>query len=113
MSTDIVVYHFVFFDKPIIFLEKRGLATVKKLLTKGADPRQRCLYNGMNALHLAAYFDVPSVANLLLKSCNLWPCVNVDSLCDTFDFGSSLHIAASCLSTKVCEVLLQVSLNCG
>ena len=65
----------------------------------------------MNALHIAVYFDIASVVRLLLKPCDLWPSVDVNSLCDTFEFGTSLHIAAASLSSNVIEILLQVNIE--
>nr|CAB3231669.1 CAP-Gly domain-containing linker protein 4-like [Phallusia mammillata] len=87
--------------------EKHALSVVKRLLSEGADPNQRSLYMDMNALHLAAYFDIPSAVGLLLKSREQWSSVAVDSLCGSFEYGTSLHIAASCLSCCAAEILLQ------
>ncbi|XP_076813352.1 CAP-Gly domain-containing linker protein 4-like isoform X2 [Clavelina lepadiformis] len=93
--------------------EKSGLAVVKRLLSNGADPCQRSLYTDMNALHMAAYFDVASIARLLVKECDLWPSVPVDSLCDSYEYGTSLHISSSCLSVKTLEILLQKGASCN
>jgi len=63
----------------------------------------------MNALHIASYFNAAPVVALLLKSCDLWPVVAIESVCGSFEYGTSLHIAAACLSCEAAEVLLQVS----
>nr|XP_026690408.1 CAP-Gly domain-containing linker protein 4-like [Ciona intestinalis] len=84
---------------------KHALSVVKRLLRDGADSNQRGVYSGMNSLHLAAYFDLPSVATVLLD--NKYSVVEIESLCHTFDYGTSLHIAASCLSYSTVQVLLQ------
>ena len=63
----------------------------------------------MNALHVATFFDVESVVKLLLKPCDRWPLVYVNSLCDGFEFGTSLHMAVASLSTEIVSILIEVS----
>nr|XP_006131497.1 CAP-Gly domain-containing linker protein 3 [Pelodiscus sinensis] len=69
-----------------------------QLLALGADVTLRSRWTNMNALHYAAYFDVPELIRILLKSSK--PRV-LNSTCSDFNHGTALHIAASnlCLGT--------------
>lgn len=62
----------------------------------------------MNALHYAAYFDVPELIRVILK--NAKP-KDVDATCSDFDFGTALHIAAFNLCTGAVKCLLEHGAN--
>lgn len=87
--------------------EKSALVITKRLLSQGADPSQQGLFTGMNSLHLAAFFNLPSILHVLLKPCDLWPKVEVHSMCSSFHNGTALHIAAESLNVEAVEILLQ------
>ncbi|XP_078413363.1 CAP-Gly domain-containing linker protein 4-like isoform X2 [Cetorhinus maximus] len=72
-----------------------------QLIDMGADVTLRSRWTNMNALHYAAYFDVPELIRVVLKDANAG---EVDATCSDFNFGTSLHIAASnlCLSSVKC-----------
>jgi len=86
--------------------EKAALSSIKQLISKGADPKLCTLYGRMNSLHLAAYFNLDTVAQLLLTSSSK-SLVDVNSLCEGLDWGTSLHIAVKNLNKEVIQVLLQ------
>uniref|UniRef100_K7FYR2 CAP-Gly domain containing linker protein 3 n=1 Tax=Pelodiscus sinensis TaxID=13735 RepID=K7FYR2_PELSI len=73
-----------------------------QLLALGADVTLRSRWTNMNALHYAAYFDVPELIRILLKSSK--PRV-LNSTCSDFNHGTALHIAASnlCLGMALGE----------
>ncbi|XP_076061206.1 CAP-Gly domain-containing linker protein 3-like isoform X2 [Oratosquilla oratoria] len=76
---------------------------VGNLLSLGADPRLRCRWTHMTALHYAAYFDVAPILSVLLQHEKGVP---VDDPCLEYDSGTPLHIAASNLSLGAARVLL-------
>ncbi|KFQ28143.1 CAP-Gly domain-containing linker protein 4 [Merops nubicus] len=79
-----------------------------QLLDLGADSSLRSRWTNMNALHYAAYFDVPELISLILK--NAKP-KDVDATCSDFDFGTALHIAAFNLCTGAVKCLLEHGAN--
>uniref|UniRef100_A0A6B0VBT3 Putative cytoskeleton-associated protein n=1 Tax=Ixodes ricinus TaxID=34613 RepID=A0A6B0VBT3_IXORI len=78
--------------------------TVGLLLDQGADPSLRCRWTDMAAIHYAAYFDVPSVIELLLGASRK---SDIDSPCHEFDGGAPLHIAASTLCLGAARTLVE------
>uniref|UniRef100_A0A671RXA3 Si:dkeyp-47f9.4 n=1 Tax=Sinocyclocheilus anshuiensis TaxID=1608454 RepID=A0A671RXA3_9TELE len=74
----------------------------RQLLSLGAEPSLLSRWTNMNALHYAAYFDVPPLIRVVLQ---------VDATCSDFDFGTALHIAASNLCTSVVKCLLELGAN--
>ncbi|EEC11755.1 hypothetical protein IscW_ISCW009780 [Ixodes scapularis] len=58
----------------------------------------------MAAIHYAAYFDVPSVIELLLGASRK---SDIDSPCHEFDGGAPLHIAASTLCLGAARTLVE------
>nr|XP_008534474.1 PREDICTED: CAP-Gly domain-containing linker protein 3 [Equus przewalskii] len=68
----------------------------------------RSRWTNMNALHYAAYFDVPDLVRVLLKGAR--PRV-VNSTCSDFNHGSALHIAASNLCLGAAKCLLEHGAN--
>ncbi|XP_021556502.1 CAP-Gly domain-containing linker protein 3 isoform X2 [Neomonachus schauinslandi] len=80
----------------------------QQLLTLGADVTLRSRWTNMNALHYAAYFDVPDLVRVLLKGAR--PRV-VNSTCSDFNHGSALHIAASNLCLGAAKCLLEHGAN--
>ncbi|NXG73346.1 CLIP4 protein, partial [Baryphthengus martii] len=79
-----------------------------QLIDLGADSSLRSRWTNMNALHYAAYFDVPELISLILK--NAKP-KDVDATCSDFDFGTALHIAAFNLCTGAVKCLLEHGAN--
>ncbi|XP_014806665.1 PREDICTED: CAP-Gly domain-containing linker protein 4 isoform X1 [Calidris pugnax] len=79
-----------------------------QLLDLGADSSLRSRWTNMNALHYAAYFDVPELITVILK--NAKP-KDVDATCSDFDFGTALHIAAFNLCTGAVKCLLEHGAN--
>uniref|UniRef100_A0A7M4ERI4 CAP-Gly domain containing linker protein family member 4 n=1 Tax=Crocodylus porosus TaxID=8502 RepID=A0A7M4ERI4_CROPO len=79
-----------------------------QLIDLGADISLRSRWTNMNALHYAAYFDVPELISIILK--NAKP-KDVDATCSDFDFGTALHIAAFNLCTGAVKCLLEHGAN--
>ncbi|OCT77511.1 CAP-Gly domain-containing linker protein 4 isoform X1 [Xenopus laevis] len=79
-----------------------------RLINLGADINLRSRWTNMNALHYAAYFDVPELLEIILK--NSKP-KDVDATCSDFDFGTALHIAASNLCLAAVKSLLEHGAN--
>nr|XP_056709127.1 CAP-Gly domain-containing linker protein 4 [Euleptes europaea] len=79
-----------------------------QLIDLGADITLRSRWTNMNALHYAAYFDVPELINVLLK--NAKP-KDADATCSDFDFGTALHIAAFNCCTGAVKCLLEHGAN--
>ncbi|NXU58175.1 CLIP4 protein, partial [Turnix velox] len=79
-----------------------------QLIDLGADTNLRSRWTNMNALHYAAYFDVPELISVILK--NAKP-KDVDATCSDFDFGTALHIAAFNLCTGAVKCLLEHGAN--
>ncbi|XP_069624463.1 CAP-Gly domain-containing linker protein 4 isoform X2 [Ranitomeya imitator] len=78
------------------------------LIDVGADVSLRSRWTNMNALHYAAYFDVPELIHLILKASKPR---DVDATCSDFDFGTALHIAASNLCLGAVKALLEYRAN--
>ncbi|XP_073412451.1 CAP-Gly domain-containing linker protein 4 isoform X1 [Dendrobates tinctorius] len=78
------------------------------LIDVGADVSLRSRWTNMNALHYAAYFDVPELVHLILKASKPR---DVDATCSDFDFGTALHIAASNLCLGAVKALLEYRAN--
>ncbi|XP_074548280.1 CAP-Gly domain-containing linker protein 4 [Halichoeres trimaculatus] len=80
----------------------------RQILALGADPNLRSRWTNMRALHYAAYFDVPQLIRVVLQASQPG---EVDATCSDFDFGTSLHIAASNLCTSAVKCLLELGAN--
>uniref|UniRef100_A0A8C1T3P7 Si:dkeyp-47f9.4 n=1 Tax=Cyprinus carpio TaxID=7962 RepID=A0A8C1T3P7_CYPCA len=80
----------------------------RQLLSLGAEPSLRSRWTNMNALHYAAYFDVPPLIRVVLQASQPG---EVDATCSDFDFGTALHIAASNLCTSAVKCLLELGAN--
>ncbi|KAJ8289172.1 hypothetical protein COCON_G00018310 [Conger conger] len=80
----------------------------RQLLCLGALPGLRSRWTNMNALHYAAYFDVPPLIRVVLQASQPG---EVDATCSDFDFGTSLHIAASNLCLSAAKCLLELGAN--
>ncbi|CAL8350169.1 unnamed protein product [Arctogadus glacialis] len=78
-----------------------ALLLASQLISLGADVGLRSRWTSMNALHYAAYFDVPQLIRVLLRAAS--PRV-LNSTCSDFSHGTALHIAASnlCLGSVRC-----------
>ncbi|XP_062409309.1 CAP-Gly domain-containing linker protein 3 isoform X1 [Sardina pilchardus] len=85
-----------------------ALRLVNQLISLGADVSLRSRWTNMNALHYAAYFDVPELIRILLKACK--PRV-LNSTCSDFHYGTALHIAASNLCLGAVKCLLEHGAN--
>ncbi|XP_062242693.1 CAP-Gly domain-containing linker protein 3 isoform X1 [Platichthys flesus] len=81
-----------------------ALRLTSQLISLGADVSLRSRWTNMNALHYAAYFDVPELIRVLLKSSK--PRV-MNSTCSDFQYGTALHIAASNLCLGAVRCLLE------
>ncbi|XP_043910945.1 CAP-Gly domain-containing linker protein 3 isoform X2 [Protopterus annectens] len=79
-----------------------------QLLNLDADVTLRSHWTNMNALHYAAYFDVPELIRILLKASK--PKV-LNSTCSDFNHGTALHIAASNLCLGAVKCLLEHGAN--
>uniref|UniRef100_A0A8C3URN0 CAP-Gly domain-containing protein n=1 Tax=Catharus ustulatus TaxID=91951 RepID=A0A8C3URN0_CATUS len=75
-----------------------------RLLALGGDAGLRSRWTHMNALHYAAYFDVPELIRTLLRAAA--PRV-LHSTCSDFSHGTALHIAASNLCLGAVRCLLE------
>ncbi|XP_034530170.1 CAP-Gly domain-containing linker protein 4-like isoform X2 [Notolabrus celidotus] len=80
----------------------------RQILSLGADPNLRSRWTNMRALHYAAYFDVPQLIRVVSQASQLG---EVDATCSDFDFGTSLHIAASNLCISSVKCLLELGAN--
>uniref|UniRef100_A0A8C1KRC9 Si:dkeyp-47f9.4 n=1 Tax=Cyprinus carpio TaxID=7962 RepID=A0A8C1KRC9_CYPCA len=80
----------------------------RQLLSLGAEPSLCSRWTNMNALHYAAYFDVPPLIRVVLQASQPG---EVDATCSDFDFGTALHIAASNLCTSAVKCLLELGAN--
>ncbi|XP_056139945.1 CAP-Gly domain-containing linker protein 3 isoform X2 [Lampris incognitus] len=85
-----------------------ALRLTSQLISLGADVSLRSRWTNMNALHYAAYFDVPELIRVLLKSAK--PRV-LNSTCNDFQHGTALHIAASNLCLGSVKCLLEHGAN--
>ncbi|XP_077421377.1 CAP-Gly domain-containing linker protein 3 [Vanacampus margaritifer] len=85
-----------------------ALRLTSQLISLGADVSLRSRWTNMNALHYAAYFDVPELVRVLLKAAK--PRV-LNSTCSDFHYGTALHIAASNLCLGAVKCLLEHGAN--
>ncbi|KAK6487687.1 CAP-Gly domain-containing linker protein 3-like isoform X2 [Huso huso] len=85
-----------------------ALRLTNRLIALGADAGLRSRWTNMNALHYAAYFDVPELIRILLKGSK--PKV-LNSTCSDFHHGTALHIAASNLCLGAVKCLLEHGAN--
>ncbi|XP_069029265.1 CAP-Gly domain-containing linker protein 3 isoform X1 [Embiotoca jacksoni] len=85
-----------------------ALRLSSQLISLGADVSLRSRWTNMNALHYAAYFDVPELIRVLLKATK--PRV-LNSTCSDFHYGTALHIAASNLCLGAVKCLLEHGAN--
>ncbi|XP_017286553.1 CAP-Gly domain-containing linker protein 3 [Kryptolebias marmoratus] len=85
-----------------------ALRLTSQLISLGADVSLRSRWTNMNALHYAAYFDVPELIRVLLKAAK--PRV-LNSTCSDFHYGTALHIAASNLCLNAVKCLLEHGAN--
>uniref|UniRef100_A0A3Q3FUJ7 CAP-GLY domain containing linker protein 3 n=2 Tax=Labrus bergylta TaxID=56723 RepID=A0A3Q3FUJ7_9LABR len=85
-----------------------ALRLTSQLISLGADVSLRSRWTNMNALHYAAYFDVPELIRILLKAAK--PRV-LNSTCSDFHYGTALHIAASNLCLGAVKCLLEHGAN--
>lgn len=81
-----------------------------QLIDLGADASLRSRWTNMNALHYAAYFDVPELIRVILKTSKP-KVVDVDATCSDFNFGTALHIAAYNLCAGAVRALLEHGAN--
>lgn len=81
-----------------------------QLIDLGADASLRSRWTNMNALHYAAYFDVPELIRVILKTSKP-KVVDVDATCSDFNFGTALHIAAYNLCAGAVRTLLEHGAN--
>ncbi|XP_066234698.1 CAP-Gly domain-containing linker protein 4 isoform X1 [Saccopteryx leptura] len=79
-----------------------------QLIDLGADVSLRSRWTNMNALHYAAYFDVPELVRVILKTSKP---KDVDATCSDFNFGTALHIAAYNLCAGTVKCLLELGAN--
>ncbi|XP_054424318.1 CAP-Gly domain-containing linker protein 4 isoform X3 [Pteronotus mesoamericanus] len=79
-----------------------------QLIDLGADVSLRSRWTNMNALHYAAYFDVPELVRVILKTSKP---KDVDATCSDFNFGTALHIAACNLCAGTVKCLLELGAN--
>ncbi|XP_008844700.1 CAP-Gly domain-containing linker protein 4 [Nannospalax galili] len=79
-----------------------------QLIDLGADASLRSRWTNMNALHYAAYFDVPELIRVILKTSKP---KDVDATCSDFSFGTALHIAAYNLCSGAVKSLLEHGAN--
>lgn len=85
-----------------------ALRLTTQLISLGADVSLRSRWTNMNALHYAAYFDVPELIRVLLRAAK--PRV-LNSTCSDFNYGTALHIAASNLCLGAAKCLLEHGAN--
>uniref|UniRef100_A0A3B3RTV9 CAP-Gly domain containing linker protein 3 n=2 Tax=Paramormyrops kingsleyae TaxID=1676925 RepID=A0A3B3RTV9_9TELE len=85
-----------------------ALRLCNQLISLGADVSLRSRWTNMNALHYAAYFDVPELIRVLLKASKHRV---LNSTCSDFSHGTALHIAASNLCLGAVKCLLEHGAN--
>ena len=88
--------------------EDVALKTVHLLVSNGANTSLRCRWTDMNAIHYAVYFEVASVVDYLLTVTDR---ALIDEICQDFDGGTSLHVAAEHLCLDSLKVLLSHNAN--
>uniref|UniRef100_S4RKU3 CAP-Gly domain containing linker protein family member 4 n=1 Tax=Petromyzon marinus TaxID=7757 RepID=S4RKU3_PETMA len=107
--TDMTLLHYTCkAGAPGIGDAEAAAAFAERLLALEANPSLRSRWTGMNALHYAAYFDVPEIIPVVLQAAGP---KEVDATCSDFDFGTALHIAASNLCLSAAKSLLEHSAN--
>ncbi|KAJ3591272.1 hypothetical protein NHX12_009218 [Muraenolepis orangiensis] len=79
-----------------------------RLISLGADVSLRSRWTSMNALHYAAYFDVPQLIRVLLRASSSRV---LNSTCSDVHHGTALHIAASNLCLGSVKCLLEHGAN--
>ncbi|XP_070987612.1 CAP-Gly domain-containing linker protein 3-like isoform X1 [Oncorhynchus clarkii lewisi] len=85
-----------------------ALRLSNQLISLGADVSLRSRWTNMNAVHYAAYFDVPELIRILLKVSKARV---LNSTCSDFHYGTALHIAASNLCLGSVQCLLEHGAN--
>ncbi|KPP73056.1 CAP-Gly domain-containing linker protein 3-like, partial [Scleropages formosus] len=95
-----------------------ALRLSSQLIALGADVSLRSRWTNMNALHYAAYFDVPELIRVLLKASKpkgesliTYFSSVLNSTCSDFNHGTALHIAASNLCLGAVKCLLEHGAN--
>uniref|UniRef100_UPI00358FE22E CAP-Gly domain-containing linker protein 4-like n=1 Tax=Myxine glutinosa TaxID=7769 RepID=UPI00358FE22E len=107
--TDMTLLHFTCkAGAPGVGDPARATQFAAHLLQLGADVNARSRWTNMNAMHYAAYFDVPEIIQLIIKTAGL---TVLDSTCSDFDFGTALHIASANLCLPAVECLLKNGAN--
>ncbi|CAF0920095.1 unnamed protein product [Rotaria sp. Silwood1] len=89
--------------------EKEAVQVMNLLIEKGINLSAPCLWVQMNCLHYCAFFDCPSVCELLLKQSKVLSLLN--ETCASFKNESPLHLACTALSQSTAQVLVQAGAN--
>uniref|UniRef100_A0A8C2P358 CAP-Gly domain-containing protein n=1 Tax=Capra hircus TaxID=9925 RepID=A0A8C2P358_CAPHI len=111
-----VVFHYMDVSKPSLGDVDTAVKFATQLIDLGADVSLRSRWTNMNALHYAAYFDVPELIRVILKTSKP---KDVDATCSDFNFGTALdfnfgtalHIAAYNLCAGTVKCLLEHGAN--
>ncbi|CAF2773039.1 unnamed protein product [Rotaria sp. Silwood2] len=89
--------------------EKEAVQVMNLLIEKGINLSAQCLWVQMNCLHYCAFFDSPSVCELLLKQSQVLSLLNQP--CSSFKNESPLHLACTALSQSTAQILVQTGAN--
>ncbi|CAM4812542.1 unnamed protein product [Rotaria magnacalcarata] len=89
--------------------EKEAIQVMNLLIEKGINLTAQCLWIKMNCLHYCAFFDSPSICELLLRQSKVLKLLN--QTCASFKNGTPLHLACSALSQSTVQFLLQAGAN--
>ncbi|CAF3213529.1 unnamed protein product [Rotaria socialis] len=89
--------------------EKEAIQVMNLLIEKGINLTAQCLWIKMNCLHYCAFFDSPSICELLLRQSKVLKLLN--QTCASFKNGTPLHLACSALSQSTAQFLLQAGAN--
>ncbi|CAF0741452.1 unnamed protein product [Rotaria sordida] len=89
--------------------ENEAVQVMNLLIEKGINLSAQCLWIQMNCLHYCAFFDSPSVCELLLKQSKVLSLLNQP--CSSFKNESPLHLACTALSQSTAQILVQAGAN--
>lgn len=107
--------------------ERKAIDVLNLLIKKGINLTVSCLWIQMNCLHYCAFFDSPSILEVLLDQPNVSACkatshsnfssiwfsfnLVLNQACPSFENQTPLHLACSALSLETARILLKAGAN--